>query len=148
MRTVLQTLAATLALGSALMPTAPAFADDDGDGTPGPSPTPHHVRYVVSAAAPIYSNIYYRDTDPPTWSDYSHNPYVFSPMADVTVGPNQPWVFDTTLNDPNLWAMVTVQSGEAPNFPTPSFNCRLEVDGVLVKQNSGPHGALCSIRNW
>lgn len=137
--------AATVAvLGSALIPAGPATADDDNV----PPPTPHHVRYSVSAAAPIFSNIYYRDVDPPSWSDFSHNPYEFSPRADVTVGPGQPWVFDTTLNDPNLWATVMVQSGEAPNFKTPSFSCRLEVDGVVVKQNSGPHGALCSIRNW
>ena len=139
--------AAVSMLGCALNPAAPALADDD-NAPPPPPPTPHHVRYTVSATAPIFSNIYYRDVDPPTWSDYSHNPYEFSPRADVTVGPNQPWVFDTTLNDPNLWATVMVQSGEAPNFKTPTFNCRLEVDGVVVKENTGPHGALCSIRNW
>ena len=131
-------------LGSALITAGPAPADDDN----APPPTPHHVRYTVSATAPIFSNIYYRDVDPPTWSDYSHNPYEFSPRADVTVGPNQPWVFDTNLTDPNLWATVMVQSGEAPNFKTPTFSCKLEVDGVVVKQDSGPHGALCSIRNW
>jgi len=148
MRISLTLAAAISTLGCALGSAVPAIADDDPAGAPPPVPAAHHVRYTVSASAPIFAHIYYRDVDPPTWSDYSHNPYEFSPMADVTIGPNQPWVFDTTLNDPNLWATVTVQSGEAPNFKTPSFNCTLEVDGAVVKQNSGPHGALCSIRNW
>ncbi|KAB7754022.1 MULTISPECIES: hypothetical protein [Mycobacteriaceae] len=138
-------LAAAVLISSSAAP-APAFADDEA--APAPPPAAHHVRYVVSADAPIFSYIYYREVDPPTWSDYSHNPYEFSPRADVTVGPNQPWVFDTTLNDPNLWATVMVQSGEAPNFKTPAFKCRLEVDGAVVKEGSGPRGALCSIRNW
>lgn len=140
--------AAVTMAGTMLWSAVPALADDDGQAPPPPPPAAHHVRYIVSATGPIYSNIYYREVDPPSWSDYSHNPYEFSPRADVTIGPDKPWVFDTTLNDPNLWATVMVQSGEAPNFKTPTFKCKLEVDGVVVKENSGAHGALCSIRNW
>lgn len=135
--------AATLAAG-AIATAAPAFADDPA--TPGPPL--HHVQYTVTADAPYWAHIYYRDADPVQFSDYSHNPYEFSPRADVDVAPDKPWVFDAMLADPDLWAMVLVQSGESPNFPTPGFNCKLAVDGVVVKTNSGPKGALCSIRNW
>ncbi|MBN3509519.1 hypothetical protein [Mycolicibacterium nivoides] len=135
--------AATLAAG-AIATAAPAFADD-----PEPvGPPLHHVQYTVTADAPYWAHIYYRDTDPVQFSDYSHNPYEFSPRADVDIAPDKPWVFDAMLADPDLWAMVLVQSGESPNFPTPGFNCKLAVDGVVVKTNSGPKGALCSIRNW
>lgn len=126
-------------IGTGLTVAAPAAADD---------PVLHHVRYIVTADAPFWAEIYYRDTDPPTWSDYSHNPYEFSPKAEADIGPNQPWVYDAMLADPDSWAMVTVQSGDAPNIAPPRFNCRLEVDGVVVKTNSGEKGALCSLRNW
>jgi hypothetical protein len=113
-----------------------------------PPPPLHHVQYTVTTDAPFWVHIYFRETDPPTWSDYSHNPYEFSPRVDVDVAPDRPWVFDAMLADPDLWSMVMVQSGEAPGFPTPTFNCTLAVDGVVVKTDSGPKGALCSLRTW
>ncbi|MBN3454107.1 hypothetical protein JNN96_08775 [Mycobacterium sp. DSM 3803] len=131
--------AALTSIGGGLTAAAPAVAEE---------PVLHHVRYTVTADAPFWATIYYRDVDPPSWSDYSHNPYEFSPRADADIGPSQPWIHDTMLADPNSWAMVTVQSGDAPNIPLPGFNCTLEVDGVVVKSNSGPKGALCSLRNW
>ncbi|MBU9765923.1 hypothetical protein FR943_19025 [Mycobacterium sp. TNTM28] len=128
----------------AFVAAAPAFADD----LEPPGPPLHHVRYTVTADGPIWAHIYYRDTEPAIFSDYSHNPYQFSPRADADIGPDKPWVLEANLADPDLWALVLVQSGEAPGFPTPGFNCELAVDGVVVETNSGPKGALCSIRNW
>lgn len=130
--------AAVALIGGGLTVAGPAAADD----------TLHHVRYTVTADAPFWAEIYYRDVDPPSWSDYSHNPYEFSPKAEADIGPNQPWVYDAMLADPESWAMVTVQSGDAPSIAPPRFNCRLEVDGAVVKTNSGSKGALCSLRNW
>jgi hypothetical protein len=126
-------------LGGAIATAAPTQADD---------PVLHHVRYTITADAPFYAHIYYRDADPPAFSDYSHNPYIFSPRVEADLAPDRPWVFDAMLADPDNWAMVVVQSGESLDFPTPGFNCELAVDGVVVKTNSGPKGALCSIRNW
>lgn len=138
------TMTAALALASGVIATAaPASADDSE-----PGPPLHRVRYTVTADAPFWAHIYYRDTEPAIFSDYSHNPYEFSPRADVDIAPDKPWVLEANLADPDLWAMVLVQSGESPGFPTPGFNCKLEVDDVVVKTNSGPKGALCSIRNW
>ena len=138
MHSTLTITAAGLLVGGVAL-AAPAAADE---------PVGHHVRYTVSEDGPIAAHIYYRDTDPPTWSDYSHDPYLFSPRADVDIAPGKPWVLETTLTDPELWAMVTVQSAESPNFPTPGFTCELVVDGVVAKTNSGAKGALCSLRSW
>jgi hypothetical protein len=133
------TITALLALLSGALATA----------VPAPAqPVMHHVRYTVTADAPFYAHIYYRDAEPPAFSDYSHNPYVYSPRAEADIGPDKPWVLETMLANPDLWAMVLVQSGESLDFPTPGFNCELAVDGTVVKTNSGPKGALCSIRNW
>lgn len=109
-------------------------------------PVPHHVRYTVTADQPTKADIYYRAVDPPNWADYSHNPYRFSPKAEVVLDPASPWVFDTTLVDPNRWAMVTATSGVGPDQP--HFRCELAVDGVVVASHEGPKGALCSQRSW
>jgi hypothetical protein len=109
-------------------------------------PVPHHVRYTVTADQPTQADIYYRAVDPPDWAAYSHNPYQFSPKAEVVLDPARPWVIEATLVDPNRWAMVTATSGVGPDRP--NFRCELAVDGVVVASHEGPKGALCSLRTW
>jgi hypothetical protein len=116
----------------------------------GAQPPLHHVRYTVGASQDIMGNIYYREVDPPNWADYSHNPYQYSPKAEVFLGPNKPWVKDVMLADPDDWAMVVVG---LPGYSTPALNdpgfvCELRVDDVVVKTAKGTKGALCSIRSW
>ena len=106
----------------------------------------HQVQYVVTADRAVTADIYFRDTDPPTWADYSHNPYQFSPKMQARLGPGQPWIHDVMLADPDHWAMVTATSGLAPE--TADFHCTLAVDGVVADTSSGARGALCSIRLW
>ena len=101
----------------------------------------HHLTYTVTAQNPFYADIYYRDTEPSNFADYSHNPYQFSPKVEADVGPGKPWVLDVMLADPGQWAMVAATSGLSPS--TPMFHCELAVDGVATDSNSGPKGALC-----
>jgi hypothetical protein len=137
---MLPSRAIVAAMASALVPLAfsaiPAAAND----------ALHHVRYSVTAQARTDADIYYRDTDPPDFAAYSHNPYQYSPKADVTVGPGQTWVQDVMLADPNQWAVVAATSGPGPS--TPNLHCTLEVDEAAVKTGQGPKGALCSPRPW
>ncbi len=134
-----------LTAATVLLPTAVARADDP----PAPPPPPlRHVQYSVFSEQP-YANaeIYYRDTDPPNWAEYSHNPYLYSPNVEASIGPDQKWNLDVWLANPDEWAMVTVgTSGEST--ATPNIHCVLAVDGQVVKTAQGPKGALCSIRNW
>jgi hypothetical protein len=128
-------LAAVCVAGS----SAPAGADE--------GVVMHQVTYSVFAEQPFRgADIYYRDTEPVNWSDYSHDPYVFSPKVEADVGPTQKWVLNVQLANPEEWAMVTASSGLS-NTP-PNFHCVLAVDGVVVVENSGPKGALCSLRHW
>lgn len=112
-------------------------------------PVLHHVKYTVGASQPTRAVIYYRDVQPPNWADYSHNPYVFSPRADVDLGPGKPWVLEATLADPESWAMVVASvPGHTPGLADPGFVCELRVDDVVVATDSGLKGALCSLRTW
>jgi hypothetical protein len=123
-----------------MVPAAPATAQD-------PPPLPlRNVKYTIFAEQPTFVQIYYRDVDPPNWADYSHNPYVYSPRADVSVGPDQQWNLDVQLVNPDQWALVTATSGQGS--ARPNVHCVLAVDGVVVKTHQGPKGALCSVRNW
>jgi cytochrome c1 len=131
---------AAVALGGIVAGAPNAVADD-------PAPVLHHVKYTVFSETPFRNaTIYYRDTEPANFAEYSHNPYVFSPNVAADVGPNQMWTQDVMLADPDQWAMVTAGSLDSPKRP--NFHCILAVDGNVVVTNQGPKGALCSVRNW
>ena len=130
-------LAATLAM----MVTATGFA------APSRADDMHQVRYVVTSANPIYADIYYLDQQPEKFSDYSHNPYQFTPNVRADIAPGHPWVSPVVmLSDPNDYAMVTVSTGTEPG--TPQFHCALIVDGAVVVSNDGAKGVICSQRTW
>lgn len=106
----------------------------------------HQVVYIVSASNPAYVDIFYQDQDPPVYSDYSHNPYQFTPQVHADIAPGKPWVQPVNLLNPDQWAMVTVTTGREPG--TPGIQCDLSVDGKVVVSKVGPKGALCSLRTW
>jgi hypothetical protein len=132
-------LAATLAMVvTAIGFAVPSRADD---------PVMHPVTYVITAASPIYADIYYLDQQPEKFSDYSHNPYQFTPNVQADIAPGHPWVSPVVmLRDPNNYAMVTVSTGTEPG--TPQFHCALVVDGKVVVSNDGAKGVICSLRSW
>jgi hypothetical protein len=119
--------------------TAPASRADD-------PVIKHHVKYTVSAANPIYTDIYYLDQEPPIFSDYSHNPYQFVPNIRVDIAPGHPWTYELDLAKPEQWALVTASTGLQTS--TPGLHCDLTVDGKVVVSKDGPKGVLCSMRNW
>jgi len=139
-------VALTVLAATVLLPSGVSRADDL---LPAPPPPPlRHVQYTVFAEQPYAgADIYYRDTDPPNWAEYSHNPYLYSPRVESSLGPDQQWNLDVWLANPDEWAMVVagVQPGSTAS---PNIHCVLAVDGVVVKTAQGPKGALCSIRNW
>lgn len=109
-------------------------------------PVMHHVTYTVAAQNPIYTDIYYLDHQPEKFSDYSHNPYSFTPHVDVDLAPGKPWSFDLDMSNPDDYAMVVASTGTEPG--TPGLHCDLAVDGAVVVSKDGPKGVLCSLRNW
>jgi hypothetical protein len=130
-------LASLVAAAGALMGTVPAQAD----------PPMHQVVYIVSSRNPAYVDIFFRDQDPAVFSDYSHNPYQFTPQVHADIGPGKQWVQQVPLINPEQWAMVTATTGRAPAVAG-GIQCDLLVDGKVVVSNIGPKGALCSLRSW
>lgn len=127
--------------------TVSPIASVRADPTDPPPPPLRHVHYTIFTEQPYTAEIYYRDTDPPNWAEYSHNPYLYSPNIELEVGPDKQWNLDTWLANPDAWAMV-VASIQSDSPASPNFHCVLAVDDVVVKTSQGPKGALCSIRSW
>ena len=135
---MLVTCAAIVTAGAGLlMSTGRAHAD----------PVWHQVVYIVSARNPAYVDIFYQDQDPTLFSDYSHNPYTFTPQVHADIAPGKPWVQPVNLLNPDQWAMVTATTGRQPPAPG-GIQCDLSVDGKVVVSKIGPKGALCSLRSW
>jgi hypothetical protein len=131
-------LAMLSAAGYSTLTAAPSRADD---------PLMHPVTYVITSASPIYADIYYVDQQPQKFSDYSHNPYQYTPNVQADIAPGHPWVSPVVmLSDPNDYAMVTVSTGTEPGAP--QFHCALVVDGKVVVSNDGAKGVTCSLRSW
>nr|WP_083562209.1 hypothetical protein [Mycobacterium malmoense] len=118
-----------------------------GSGRAQADPVWHQVVYVVSSTSPAYVDIFYQDQDPTLFSDYSHNPYTFTPQVHADIAPGKPWVQPVNLLNPDQWAMVTVTTGRQPAAPG-GIQCDLSVDGKVVVSKIGPKGALCSLRTW
>jgi hypothetical protein len=137
-RSLLGSALAMLMATTCLALAAPSRADDPV--------IMHHVKYTVSAANPIYTDIYYLDQEPAIFSDYSHNPYQFVPNVKVDIAPGHPWTYELDLAKPDVWALVTASTGTEPG--TPGLHCDLTVDGKVVVSKDGPKGVLCSIRHW
>jgi hypothetical protein len=118
-----------------------------GSGRAQADPPPmHQVVYTVSTQSPIYADIYYQDQDPAVFSDYSHNPYEFTPNIQADIAPGRPWTMQVMLANPDQWATVTASTGRQPG--TPMFHCTVSVDGAVVVSKDGPKGVLCSLRTW
>lgn len=102
-----------LAAGSALLLVCAGSAVSAGRAH-ADDPVVHHVKYAVTSEKPIYTDIYYLDHQPAQFSDYSHNPYSFTPHVDVDIAPGRPWTFDLDMTDPDDYAMVVASTGTEP----------------------------------
>jgi hypothetical protein len=135
-----------LTAGSAMLVVMAGLLVSTGRAHADPDPVMHHVKYTVTAQNPIYADIYYIDQEPDRFSDYSHNPYQYTPHVNFDVGPGKAWSFDWDVTKPDVWAMVSASTGTEPG--TPQLHCDLSVDGAVVVSKDGPKGVLCSLRNW
>ncbi|WP_255799508.1 hypothetical protein [Mycobacteroides abscessus] len=122
---------------AAALTAAPVRADDA---------VVHRVTYTVTSEHPTDIDVYYRDVDPPSWADYSHNPYHFTPKDEVALSSGKAWVREVALVDPAQWAMVAVARTSIRSEGV--IRCELAVDGTVVHAAEGPAGAVCSLRHW
>jgi hypothetical protein len=132
---------ATTRVGAALVVAAAGLAVSHA--TSSAEPAAHKVTYTVTTTSELMANIYYVNADPPSQAQANSPEYM--PMARVLVSPAAPWVFETTLNDPNQWAFISASGGLRVN---PEFHCEIAVDGQVAVSQQGGSGVQCALRPW
>jgi hypothetical protein len=129
--------AASIAVGHTTLIVAAANAE----------PAAHQVRYTLTAAGGADFDLFYLTSQPPSKEAYNANPYAFVKKEPVTLAPGVPWVFDTTLADPQ-WAIFTVSSTTHGGQAAPNPHCDIAVDGQVVVQQDGPYNLQCQLSRW
>lgn len=141
MRKVTSTVGAALLLASAGMAVSNATSNAE------PQAGGHQVRYTLTTGAPYDFDLYYLATQPPSKEAYDADPYTFLQKAEVNVVPEAPWVFETTLADPQ-WAIFTVASTTHGGRGAPNAHCEIAVDGQVAVQNDHPYSPRCQLGQW
>jgi ABC-type glycerol-3-phosphate transport system substrate-binding protein len=109
-------------------------------------PAAHQVTYTVTTGSELNAQIYYMKVEPPSQAAFNadSSPFLVNDNR-VLVSPDSPWAFQTTMNDPNQWAIV---SASGVLRTDPQFHCQIAVDGVTVVSQDGGSGVQCALRPW
>jgi hypothetical protein len=110
-------------------------------------PAAHQVRYTLTSAGGADFDLFYLTTQPPSKEAYNADAYAFVKREKVNVAPGVPWVFETTLADPQ-WAILTVSSTTHGGQAAPNSHCEIAVDGQLAVQQDAPYNLQCQLSQW
>jgi hypothetical protein len=141
MRNVTTRVGAVIAMAAAGMAVSAATSYAE------PAPEGHQVRYTLTTGAPYDFDLYYLETQPASKEAYNADAYKYLKKAEVNVVPGAPWVFETTLADPQ-WAIFTVASTTHGGRGAPNAHCEIAVDGQVVVQNDHPYSPRCQLGQW
>ena len=135
----------TARVGAALAVAAATIAVSHG--TASAEPAGHQVRYTLTSAADADFDLFYLTTQPPSKDAYNADAYSFVKRETINLGPGAPWVFETTLADPQ-WAIFTVSSTTHGGRAAPNPHCEIAVDGQVVVQQDAPYNLQCKLSQW
>jgi hypothetical protein len=133
---------ATTRVGAALAVAAAGIAISHG--TSSAEPGAHQVRYTLTSQGAADFDLYYMTAQPPSKAAYDADAYAFLKKEQVTLAPGVPWVFETTLEDPQ-WAILTVSSTTHGGQAAPNPHCEITVDGQVVVQQDAPYNLQCKL---
>ena len=140
MRTATRRIGA--AFGAVALVTSFGMAAEQA--TAGADPAVHQIRYTLTSAGGADFDLYYVTAQPPSKAAYDADAYSFLKKEQLTLAPGVPWVFDTTLTDPN-WAILTVSSTTHGGRAAPNPHCDITVDGQVVVQQDAPYNLQCKL---
>jgi hypothetical protein len=116
-------------------------------GTSSAEPAGHQVRYTLTTAGPADFTLFYLTTQPASKAAYNADAYAYMKRETVNVGPDAPWVFETTLADPQ-WAIFTISSTTHGGQAAPNPHCEIAVDGQVAVQQDAPYNLQCQLGQW
>jgi hypothetical protein len=115
-----------------------------GRATANAEPAAHQVRYTLTSAGAADFDLYYLTAQPPSKAAYDADAYAFVKKEQGTLAPGVPWVFETTLADPQ-WAILTVSSTTHGGQAAPNPHCDIGVDGQVVAQQDAAYNLQCKL---
>ena len=130
--------AAAVAAGAALA-SVPATANAEPEG--------QLVRYTLTSGAPYQFQIFYLTAQPPSMEAYNADAYAYAKRETVTVGPGAPWVFETTLADPQ-WGILQVSSTTKGGVGAPNAHCDIAVGDQVLAAQDHPYSVTCQGAQW
>ena len=133
------------AVGVSLMVAAASVAG--GQATANAQPASQQVRYTLTSAGAYEFDLFYLTAQPPSMEAFNADAYAFAKREKVNVAPGAPWVFETTLEDPQ-WAILTVSSTTRGGQAAPNARCDIAVDGEVVVQHEDPYNVRCQLSRW
>jgi hypothetical protein len=71
----------------------------------------HIVTYTVVAQSELNAQIYYLATEPPSQADFDADASKYLTNVKTPLQPGVSWSFQTTLDDPTRWALVSASGG-------------------------------------
>jgi hypothetical protein len=116
-------------------------------GTANAEPAGHQVRYTLISAGAADYNLNYLTAQPPSKEAYNADAYAFLKSEKVHLAPGVPWVFETTLEDPQ-WAILTASTGVHAMQAQPNPHCEIAIDGQVAVQQDGPYTVQCQLGQW
>lgn len=116
-------------------------------GTSSAQPAGHQVRYTLISAGAADYNLNYLIAQPPSKEAYNADAYAYLKSEHVNLAPGVPWVFETTLEDPQ-WAILTASTGVHAMQGAPNPHCEIAIDGQVAVQHDGPYTVQCQLSQW
>jgi hypothetical protein len=116
-------------------------------GTSSAEPGGHQVRYTLTSAGGADFDLFYLINQPPNKQAYNADAYAFVKRETINLAPGVPWVFETTLADPQ-WAILTVSSTTHGGQAAPNPHCEIAIDGQVVVQQDAPYNLQCQGSQW
>ncbi|MGB0970895.1 MAG: hypothetical protein ACPGVG_08020 [Mycobacterium sp.] len=140
---------ATAKIGAALMAAAATVAVSQGtaNAEPNAEPDGQQVRYTLTSAGAYEFDLFYLTTQPPSMEAFNADAYAFAKREKVNLAPGEPWVFETTLEDP-AWAILTVSSTRRGGQAAPNAHCDIAVDDQVLVQQDDPYNVRCQLSQW
>lgn len=136
---------ATVKVGASVMLMAAGLAVSQA--TAGAQPDGQQVRYTVSSAGPSEFTVSYLTAQPPSMDAYNADAYAFMKRERVTVTPEAPWVFETTLADPQ-WAFIQVSAPVRGGVAAPNARCEVTAGDQVVVAQDHPYSPQCYGGQW
>lgn len=110
-------------------------------------PAEHQVRYTLSTTGTADFEVNYLTSQPPSREAYDADPYAYLKRERIVVSPDAPFVFETTMADPQ-WAIITASTAVHAMQASPNPHCEITIGDQVAVQNDGPYTVQCQLGQW